>query len=772
MKRREFIQIAGLAPLALGTSWSENVAAQEADSARKHANQDRKSIGLPKENDEDRLIEDALFGPTRNQVAPPPTVEHLPKADVQFAVFNDIHISLPDDERWHPYMPLDDFHAATVIQQINEISPDFAIHVGDSTFGMLIDEPFEEFKPKADRAKQFLSKITCPFYNMPGTHDYTNHAAPKPPDPALNARYETMRENYQKLFGFKDYYSFQKGDCYFILIPCGLFNTGQKVSDDVMDWLRQELKKSQSAKLRFVMTHEALFWRDPQETGDLRNHFTYLQPARSELLDLFTREHVDVVYSGHVHFEFANLYGNIYMHTLCAAVLTNPIAFFPFSRAPIVYPILPDRLQDPYQMGYLLVRIRNNQVHESWIPPFWRMPAPPPELSSLYGGRLVGRPATEVEDGALGLVADPPTPFTQDIGPHSHPDATYNIVNDHWWRVPEKVGAPWQQIWPPPVDDQGLADFERVLTLGRLRSVRVAAQLPVEPIQAGKMWSIIAKHKEAVSGVVVCNGAPELVPKESNPQLTSWRITGKPADWAAACVAARQQAPSGAKIVLGRLPLRPYLLRLQSGSKKAPDAMDLINQTAALLAGKADGLAVWMKTQGPPEEYLNDIQAAARAAKAHGLELWLDAVGWEYVDEPLRSAYFLRLLALCHATGVRMFWWNGPNELAGLIDRFTDPTPMFFAAQSWMATVDPPVQGVDLHKGDDIMQLRWRDRKGRQYLAWWRPTANSSVTFMSRPADLAAGSLVVDPLHARVLKIKDGKNVPLCNWPIIARSTA
>jgi len=153
------------------------------------------------------------------------------------------------------------------------------------------------------------------------------------------------------------------------------------------------------------------------------------------------------------------------------------------------------------------------------------------------------------------------------------------------------------------------------------------------------------------------------------------------------------------------------------------------------------------------------------------MKLWLDVFAWDKVSEPLRSAYFLRLLALCQVIGVRAFRWNGPYDQAGLLDGFWDPTWLYHAASAWNAVVDGPAEPVQIEMGDTI-ELRWKDHRGRSYVIWWRVAADVGSVVTDRDMKIFRGGLVVDPLHGRLLDLSASKGIPVCAWPLIARGEA
>ena len=62
---------------------------------------------------------------------------------------------------------------------------------------------------------------------------------------------------FRKFFG-DDLYSFETGGCRLIVFNDALLNTGQPISEEVMEWLESEVAKASRAKVTFVMSHEAL----------------------------------------------------------------------------------------------------------------------------------------------------------------------------------------------------------------------------------------------------------------------------------------------------------------------------------------------------------------------------------------------------------------------------------------------------------------------------------------------------------------------------------
>lgn len=717
-----------------------------------------------------------LFGKSRYRPAPLPTLEHLDPADLSFVVIADVHIHGPDRPgQWGA----NNWRVEEAVRQINTLSPLFVIHLGDSVCALppLSSDKFVihegdrvcaiphwpmMYQESVREAKRILGGLGSPLYQVAGTHDVGAH---NPYVHSQHACTSEKRKIYQEYFG-DDYYSFEAKGCRFIVINNQLCNSGCPDEKEQERWLERELEKSSSSKIVFVLMHVPFFWRAPDEEESPKNMETILEPARSRLLNLMSRHRVNVIYSGHLEFGFANEWQGIHMRTLNSpsrtrAFLSNMGTPRPISIAAEYY--------DPYKVGYLVVRVKGNGVHESWVPTYSPVEDPPPQLARISGPRVVARPATETEDSVLGLVVSPPTPFSwkapdgffrqredmDDVG------IVREMVNDHWWRLAEDIGSKWLQTWPMPYRQPDYwADLERALTLGHLRGVKIAVPLPLESAHMEKAWKKMEMQSDAISAVVVCNGASTLSPDKRtdtvNARLTTWTTKAAPEDWIEACIKARELIPESIKVVLARLPIE--------GGRAIED----IKETARMLEGKADSLAVWMMGQDAPEKLWNRIASAAEIARSHRLELWVDAACWEKVREPRRSAYFLRLMALCQSAGVRLFWWNGPYDEAGLLDGYFDPTPLCYAAQAWQAMVDAPREPLRVNEGK-VKQLRWHDQRSQQYVVWWHASDDITIQWDGSELSLPKNALVLDPLHGRLLNLSTCDKVPVCSWPLIAR---
>jgi len=150
----------------------------------------------------------------------------------------------------------------------------FAIEVGD----MVEQGALAQFD---DFFKQIRLAVRLPFLTAAGNHDLG-----KDQDLTL----------YREIFG-PDYYAFQLGDHYFIVLNNNL-PTG--MGEAQMAWLERELSKSQAYKTRLVFLHIPLF--DPR--GGENRHCLPEATGR-QLAPLFRQYRVSHIFAGHIHSYFS-----------------------------------------------------------------------------------------------------------------------------------------------------------------------------------------------------------------------------------------------------------------------------------------------------------------------------------------------------------------------------------------------------------------------------------------------------------------------------------
>lgn len=114
---------------------------------------------------------------------------------------------------------------------------------------------------------------------------------------------ENGRANYYELFG-KFYYSFSVGPAYFIVLD----DANERELDPwQMDWLKDELQKSQDYKYRFIVMHVPLY--DPRQ-GDYEIGHSLQNPAFAKRLnDIFDENKVTMLLVSHIHGYYSGIWG-------------------------------------------------------------------------------------------------------------------------------------------------------------------------------------------------------------------------------------------------------------------------------------------------------------------------------------------------------------------------------------------------------------------------------------------------------------------------------
>ena len=108
--------------------------------------------------------------------------------------------------------------------------------------------------------------------------------------------------NYINVFG-NPYYSFSEKKSYFIVLD----DASSNIDDTQMEWLKNELKKSQSYKYRFVFMHIPLY--DPRNGTTGEGHNLNNLTAAKTLNDLFDQYNVTMVFTSHIHGYFKGVWG-------------------------------------------------------------------------------------------------------------------------------------------------------------------------------------------------------------------------------------------------------------------------------------------------------------------------------------------------------------------------------------------------------------------------------------------------------------------------------
>ncbi|NOX97811.1 MAG: metallophosphoesterase [Nitrospirae bacterium] len=166
-----------------------------------------------------------------------------------------------------------------LINKLNKEDVSFAIDVGD----LVYDGEKEKFRFFINQIK----KLNKPLLTVVGNHDIR----------------EDGRTNYYEIFG-RFYYSFTVGNSYFIVLDDADEND---LDPWQMVWLKNELKKSQDYKYRFVFMHVPLY--DPRKGEHKRGHSLKNLAFAKKLNALFDQDDVTMLFVSHIHGYYRGIWG-------------------------------------------------------------------------------------------------------------------------------------------------------------------------------------------------------------------------------------------------------------------------------------------------------------------------------------------------------------------------------------------------------------------------------------------------------------------------------
>ncbi len=264
----------------------------------------------------------------------------------QFAVIADSHIRLPDSSEEGGYASnrLTIERAEYVVCCLNQLQPDFVVHLGDLVHPIPQLSNHEE---AVQKARAIFSQINAKFYTLPGNHDIGDKPNAWLPAPVVT---EDSHHIFAKRWG-PLYQSFSAKSCHFICLDTLVLNSGFKREQEQRVWLENELRLAQEAGLRiFVCMHYPLFICDPHEATHYDN---IAEPARSWLLTLFAQHGVEAVFSGHVHNVFVGIHKNTTYYSVPSMAFVRP----EYSELATIGPGDEYGRNDPAKLGFFLVRV-------------------------------------------------------------------------------------------------------------------------------------------------------------------------------------------------------------------------------------------------------------------------------------------------------------------------------------------------------------------------------------------------------------------------------
>lgn len=195
------------------------------------------------------------------------------------------------------------------VATVNRLRPRFVIILGD-----LVNKPGDQAQIREFFRISGKIDKSIPVYYVPGNHDVGHEPTP-----------ETLAA-YRETIG-RDYYSFQAGPIYGIVLNSTLIHAPQKVEPEFSKqnlWLEKELEKARQSGLphTVVFLHHPLFTKDAAEADDFGN---IPLARRKALLAQLQKQGVRYVFAGHVHKNAVGKDGDLEM------VANGPVSM-PFSE--------------------------------------------------------------------------------------------------------------------------------------------------------------------------------------------------------------------------------------------------------------------------------------------------------------------------------------------------------------------------------------------------------------------------------------------------------
>lgn len=188
------------------------------------------------------------------------------------------------------------------INLANQLQPAFVVVCGD-----LVNIPGDSLQ--ISEYLRIVNQLNpeIPIYHVAGNHDVEN----SPTNASL--------AKYRKNFG-KDYYTFEYGNCSFIVLNSGLIQKPENVQSEQEKqwrWLQAALKQAAEKKSSqiVIFQHHPYFLNTPDEVDE---YFNIPLIERKKYLDLFTKYQVSAVFVGHYHRNSYGKFGDLEMVTSSA----------------------------------------------------------------------------------------------------------------------------------------------------------------------------------------------------------------------------------------------------------------------------------------------------------------------------------------------------------------------------------------------------------------------------------------------------------------------
>ena len=352
----------------------------------------------------------------------------MPEADAEFVVLADTHYMIDPGEDSVEFASrrLQADRADRAWQLASSLGCPNVFHMGDLVqefpgtegFGDAMSGAIEQFS-KHDLAPRFVA----------GNHDVGDKPDPTMPTRPVTA--ESLAE-FHDLLG-PSWYALDVGPLHVVVLNSQIMNTTLPEAVLQREWAERELA-THSGRRQVVMLHLPPYLDEPGEPG-LGHYDNIAEPDRGWLIELLERHDVELLLAAHVHCSFFDRIGSTRFRILNSTSFTRPGFCHMFTSAPP-----PDQgRDDAAKLGFLLARVRDEQVDLHWLRSEGRMAA---ESSGGPGWQtLVTGLSSTMPGSPLGLSLAHPLSTRTEI-PRAWPSALRQRVrNDYPLLAALELGA-------------------------------------------------------------------------------------------------------------------------------------------------------------------------------------------------------------------------------------------------------------------------------------------------------------------------------------------
>jgi predicted phosphodiesterase len=261
-----------------------------------------------------------------------------------FAVIADTHVNHREDDSSssYPCNALANARTRQVVAELNQIAPEFVMHLGD------LVNPVPElptFVEAAEHFKSLMADLQAPLHLVSGNHDVGDKQVSWMPAGMVN---EENLALYEKHFG-DHFYSFDTDLLHMVVINAQIINSGLAAEETQKHWLEKDLSEN-THKRTFICTHYPPYVSNADENG---NYDNIDEPGRTWLLDLIKEHSPEALFCGHVH----NFWYDVYAETEMYLLPSTSFVRQDYSEMFRIEPGDQYGRNDEPKLGYFIVRV-------------------------------------------------------------------------------------------------------------------------------------------------------------------------------------------------------------------------------------------------------------------------------------------------------------------------------------------------------------------------------------------------------------------------------